>query len=464
MPSRVLLINANRCQVPDPVFPIGLAFLNGALRRAGHETRWVDFSIDRLETLRGAIQDFSPAYLGVSFRNIDNVLDGRHIRYSAELAEVCGLLRKMTECPIIVGGSGFSIFPKQLLEMSGADFGISGEGERPMVQLLGCLETGDDPAEERIPGLVFRRGSEVVVNPQEADGFGACLEMADFPPRSVEYYLRAGGMMNLQTQRGCPFNCCYCTYPLLEGRRSRRRAGAEVAAEMETMSRLGARYVFIVDSVFNSSHAHVVETCEAILSRGVKIKWGCFLRPQGLTEDLMGLMARAGLQHVEFGSDSFCDEVLAAYGKNLRFDEILQSSELACRAQLAYCHFLICGGPGETRDTLRRTFENSKRTGGVIMAVAGMRVYPGTPLAGRVRDESHGGNADLLAPMYYVAPPFTAETLSAEIDGFAARSSNWIPAKTPPAYTAMVARLRKRGVTGPLWSYFAVTQGLWPHP
>ncbi len=47
MASRILLINANRCCAPDPVFPLGLSHLNAALRRAGHETRLFDSSRNR---------------------------------------------------------------------------------------------------------------------------------------------------------------------------------------------------------------------------------------------------------------------------------------------------------------------------------------------------------------------------------------------------------------------------------
>ena len=154
-----------------------------------------------------------------------------------------------------------------------------------------------------------------------------------------------------------------------------------MADEFEALERQGAKYAFIVDSVFNSSPTHVAETCEAICRRKLTIRWGCFLRPQGLTPELVQLMARAGLAHIEFGSDSFCDAVLHEYGKDFTFDDIQQSSEAARAAGVDCCHFLICGGPGETLETLRLGFENSLRLrGAVIMAVAGMRIYPGTRL------------------------------------------------------------------------------------
>ena len=118
--------------------------------------------------------------------------------------------------------------------------------------------------------------------------------------------------------------------------------------------------------------------CEAILERQVKLSWGCFLRPQGLTSDLIKLMARAGLAHIEFGSDSFSDEVLAACQKDFTFDDIVQASEAAGEANVDFCHFLIAGGPGETRETLAHGFRNSQRLkAGAIMALVGMRNLSG---------------------------------------------------------------------------------------
>jgi radical SAM superfamily enzyme YgiQ (UPF0313 family) len=178
----------------------------------------------------------------------------------------------------------------------------------------------------------------------------------------------------------------------------------------------------------------------------------------------MDIMARAGLTHIEFGSDSLCDSVLEAYGKRFTFDDIRQSSELARQRHVDFCHYLICGGPGETMETLQTSFENSQHlTGAVIMAIVGMRVYPGTALCERaLREGQMTADTDLLTPAYYIAPGLTVEEVFARLQQFSARSSNWIVGDPTPAYTRLVEQLRGRGVTGPLWSYFSMIQRLWP--
>jgi radical SAM superfamily enzyme YgiQ (UPF0313 family) len=461
MPSRILLISANRCTAPDAVFPLGLAHLNAALRKAGHSCLWLD-SLAGTACLEETLENYRPDFVGVSLRNVDDVLIRQRETFFGDAVTLGERIRQKTRSPLIAGGSGFSIFPQQLLELTGADFGVCGEGEESLISLMATLERGGDPS--RIPGVVFRENGKVVVNAPSAGPLAGEVDEEDRPAAIAAPYLEASGTLNLQTQRGCVFRCCYCTYPLIEGKRHRRRQPETVATELEQLQRMGAKHVFVVDSIFNSSPHHVTEVCEAILRRKVKMSWGCFLRPQGLTPELMSLMARAGLTHVEFGSDSFCDEVLEAYQKDFAFDDILHSNELARRENVEACHFLICGGPGETEATLEQSLRNSRRLNGtVIMAVVGMRIYPGTHLFERAVAEGQiERDADLLQPMYYLAPGLTETAVFAQLQEFAHLSPNWIVGDPSPAYRNLVGRLRQRGVVGPLWSYFALLQRIQP--
>jgi radical SAM superfamily enzyme YgiQ (UPF0313 family) len=463
MASRILLVSTNRCDFPYPVFPLGLAMVDTALQRAGHVTGWHDCQVTA-EPLEAALERFRPDFVCLSLRNIDDVVFKRQQTYYGALIELCQTVRRQAPCPVIIGGSGFSIFPETLLELTGADYGMVGEGEESLVQLLAALERGADPSST--PGLVHRRAGRVVINDRTALSLRANAEPILRAEALVAYYLRASSMLNVQTQRGCAFECCYCTYPLLEGVRPRRREPEAVAEDFACLERAGARYAFVVDSVFNSSPTHVLETCAAIIRRNVKLRWCCFLRPQGLTREQMAVMARAGLTHIEFGTDSFCDPVLAAYGKHFTFDDILAASELAHEAQVDYCHFLICGGPGETVATLRASHRHSQRLrGAVILALPGMRVYPGTRLFDAARRQAGcPEGAELLEPHFYFSPDLTCEQVAAELQSFARESPNWIVTEPGPDYATLADRLRQRGVVGPMWSYLALMQRVLPRP
>lgn len=460
MNRRVLLISANQCDTPYAVFPLGLAAVSAALRENGYETRWVDCLADA--AIEPVIESFRPDFVGISLRNIDDVAFRRRETYYGSLFVLCDRIRQRTAAKIIVGGSGFSIFPERLLERSGADYGIQGEGEASLLALLEVLEHQRDY--RQIPGLVFRDGDRVIANPQRPDRLDRSVAAADRPAGLVDHYLQHSLMLNVQTQRGCAHECCYCTYPLIEGKRHRRRPAEHVAEEMAQLADRGARYVFIVDSVFNSSPAHVFETCAAIQRRRLPLRWGCFLRPQGLTADQMNAMAEAGLAHIEFGSDSFSDRVLEAYRKKLRFEDIRHSAELARVARIEQCHFLILGGPGETDETIEETLANGRRLdGAVFLPVIGMRVYPGTALYRQALAEGAiRGDTDLLEPFHYLAPGLSAESLTRRLEAHLATDPNWIVGEAPPSFHPLVKRLRQRGVVGPLWTYFAMLQRFAP--
>jgi radical SAM superfamily enzyme YgiQ (UPF0313 family) len=459
MASKILLISINQCDEPYPVFPLGLAYIASALQQAGHQTRLMDWQMDNPE-IAGTLAEFRPDIAGISLRNIDDVLIRKRQTFYDGLGGLCAEIKRLSPCPIILGGSGFSIFPEELLASSRADFGIQGEGEDSVVSLVSALEQKKDPSS--ISGLVFWNADRIIVNPRCVRARPGPLAMPERPGRLVEFYLRKSSMLNIQTQRGCAFRCCYCTYPVIEGRHYERRSAESVADEFEAVQSLGAKYVFIVDAVFNSSNEHVAGVCEAILRKDLKMKWGCFLHPKDLTPELMRLMARAGLSHVEFGSDSFCDSVLMAYGKSFTFEDIYRSSELAHREKVDYCHFLIFGGPGETQETIKLGFENSRRLHrAVILAVVGMRVYPGTPLFERAHRE--GGlwiRPDLLQPRYYLSPVLSEDEVFERLHEFERLSPAWIVGDPTPLYRKLTGRLRAKGIVGPLWSYFATMRQL----
>jgi len=459
MGRRVLLISVNQYDFPSPVFPLGLAQVDAALIRAGHETRVVDFNLNH-RPLGEIVSGFHPEIIGISLRNIDDVLISKRDTFFDGLPRLVSDLRAHSAAPIVLGGSGFSIFPAELLAASGADYGIQGEGEGQFPALIEALSRGDDP--RHLSGLVFRNEGHVRINPRTRMEDAADIPCASRPDASVEHYLRSSSMLNIQTQRGCACRCCYCTYPLLEGKRFRRRPAEAIADEMEAMERQGVKYVFIVDSVFNTSASHVTSVCEAILKRKLRIKWCCFLRPKGLTRDLMELMVRAGLRHVEFGSDSFSDPVLREYGKALTFDDILQSSQHAADAGIDFAHFLICGGPGETRETLEESFANSRLLPPTtIMARVGMRVYPGTPLHQRIEVEQGTGSLPpLLDPHFYVSPSLSEDAIFQQLRNAAAEMPNWIFDDPPPSYFRFAEKLRSKGIVGPLWSYFPMLNRL----
>jgi len=465
-PARILLVNCNTCDQPYPVYPLGLAYIEGALREDGHVTEVWDM-IPPGETLEQATLRFQPDFIGLSMRNIDNAQSHNPRSFTQDLLESVARLRAVSSVPLILGGSGFSIFPDAIYELSGVEFGIVGEGETAIRRLLRSL-CGSGEALDGIAGLIFRNDAGVTVRVPRAQGEAGFGEAPHHDLTRMRGYATEGSPMGLQTQRGCPLQCCYCTYPMIEGRRSRFRPGADVAEELARLAHGGARQVFFVDSVFNTNHGHVSEVCEAILRAGVKLNWECFLRPhKGLTRGLLELMQRAGLNHIEFGSDSFSDSVLRRYGKDIDFEEIRRASELASELKIRYTHFLILGGPGETPESMEETIARAAvLPDALFFATIGMRMYPGTPLwrwVSRTRPEEVAGDC-LLEPRFYLEPPLTVAAILARFKAVQQGASNWVLGDPPAAFIETLAKLRRRGRGGNMWEYVELMQRLGTGP
>ncbi len=453
MNRRILLISNNGSIVPYPVFPLGLGHIAAALARASYTVKIFDI-LDAHADLETVVRAFKPRLIGISQRNIDDLrISGCRV-FADDVVAMVKKLRSLSNATVVLGGSGFSLFPKELLEISGADFGIQGEGEIALVELLAALSRKSGFS--AIAGLVYRSGRSIVVNKKKAIAPREIVP-ATWPAGLGRWYIARSSMLNVQTQRGCPFKCCYCTYPVIEGRKTRYRDPKAIAAELLQAKKRGCRYFFVVDSVLNTSVSHVERLCEEIISSALNVSWGCFLRPHGLSEPLMRLMARAGCRHIEFGSDSFCDGVLQAYGKHFTFDDILFSNDLAGKTGIHCAHFLIIGGPGENETTIATSFDNSKRLKKtVIFPFVGMRVYPGTRLHEIACGEGTlGSETGLLRPRFYIAPHLSRKKVTALLGRFRRERPNWIIGDIPDSLVKVMNGLREHGVTGPLWEFLA---------
>jgi radical SAM superfamily enzyme YgiQ (UPF0313 family) len=458
---RVLLVSANREHLPDPIFPLGLSYIAAAVINAGHKIEVADLCFGRhpLETLRKQVQQFKPDVIGLSLRNVDNAAYPRTVDYLGLHREVVDVLHAVSKSPVVLGGSGFSILPQAYMKELNGDWGIAGEGERSFIELLEALEKGLDPA--GISGVVaplHHASSDPVVPllPQRPKDWAQGLS----PARSqFDYarYVRRGGMGNVQTKRGCVFKCSYCTYPLLEGNRFRTRDAVDVVDEIEALQKnYGPHPIFFVDSILNFPRGHIETICEEILRRGLKLRWSCYATPVKLDKQQAKLMADAGCEGIELGTDAVDDDQLARLGKSFNADIAEQANRYCMEAGLSVCQTVIFGAPGETETSVRETCSALiKMKPTAVVAMTGVRLYPGTPLSqslineGRVQQEDIG-----LLPTFYIDPAvidFLPEFLIEQ----AHQAGNWVlPGLVEPILPGSQRVLRGLGISGPLWRLF----------
>lgn len=437
MSCRCLLISTNRVMTPYPVYPLGVAHLLGALQAAGHEARHYDVMANGgLDALVGVLAEYDPQLIGLSIRNLDTVDSTAPEAFMDPVSETMRFIRARHGAPVVLGGPAFSIMPETVLAFLGADYGVVGEGENLLPWLAGELAAGRTPTAKILTGAKDPCPWRSVVYDQG---------VADF-------YLAWGGMLNVQTKRGCPYRCAYCSYPTLEGRSYRFRDPDEVAAEVVRAGREhGAKYIFFTDSVFNDLRGQYLEVAEALVRAGNTVPWCAFFRPQNLTVEGLELMKRAGLSAMEIGSDAASDETLAAMQKDFSFVEVIAANELAIAADIPCAHFIIFGGPDETRATLAKGLANiEKLRNAVVFAFTGIRVLPGTAMHQRaIADGVMAADQALLAPFFYFSPELAEAELDATLkEAWRGRLDRIYPAS---AMQERITHLHRKGHVGPLW-------------
>jgi radical SAM superfamily enzyme YgiQ (UPF0313 family) len=437
---RVLTISGSRAKLPDPVYPLGAAMVATAAANAGHDVAWFDALQHRafLDALRDKIESVSPEVFLLSIRNIDSAAFPSPERYVDDHKSIVQVIREISDAPLVLGGSGFSLMPEVFLEYLGGDVGVVGDGERQIVEILSALERGDRPP-------------RIIHAPAAAPPF----LKPDRRLFDADWYYLHGGVANVQTKRGCPLKCIYCTYPQLEGSCLRKSEPGEVVDELESLIRLGIDHFFFVDTSFNASETHAAEVCEEILRRSLKISFAGYFIPRGRLPELPSLLKRAGCTAAELGTDALSGSVLLAMKKGFTVDDVFDFSNRMRAEGIPLCHNLIMGGPGETEATMDesvRRMDEIEPT--AVILTIGLRVFPGTELDGLTqRGEVLAGNQ--LEPVFYIEET-VADTIVEKCAKWTDERPSWIcpglGRRYNPRYLERLRLHQKR--KGPLWPMF----------
>ncbi len=447
--KRLLLVSANRYAIPYPVYPLGVSYLFSYLQEylLGFEIRVFDMNLHTEQELITYLKHYNPDFTGVSLRNVDDVSSLSREFFLTGYKELIDLIRQtLPTATLIIGGSAFSIFPEKLFAFFQPDFGIYGEGEESLHRLLTSIRDGSP--DYSIEGLVYHDRSHTVVNPRKHYLRSLNLSFSD---DLCKFYWKKSGMMNLQTKRGCPYECIYCTYPVIEGRQVRTLDSDKIVESLKDLYlNKQIDYVFFTDSVFNINRRFNLELAHKILKSGIKIKWGAYFSPHNMAVEDLRLFAESGLTHIEFGTESLSDSTLKYYRKHFSVNEIVEVSDMCNEVGIYFAHFLILGGYGETEKSINEGFENSKRiSNSVFFPYVGMRIYPGTMLYDLALEDGYiDPDENLIEPTYYMADHIDYGTLKERADKTGKR---WV--FTDEDVVTFMNRMRGRNRKGSLWHH-----------
>lgn len=400
------MVNTNRVRLPQPVVPLGMCRVADALVAEGHVVELLDlcFRLSPRHALRDMVLRFSPDVVGMSVRNLDNSDAIFPREYLSDLVGLVNEVKRISGATVVLGGPAVSIAPSQLVERTGADHAVVGEGEWGFPQLLRqfgepCV-CGTNGAGSRVQGA----------GQKDCMWAGDSLPIERLGRRRLKQYAASGASAPIQSKIGCAHDCVYCTYPSIDGPSYRTKPSIRVIDEIRAISSLEIfRSAEFVDSVFNEPLDYAVSLCDEIAWSGNTLPLHTTtVNPSQTPASLFRKMQRAGFVAFACSLESASDEVLHRLDKGFTARDVHETVRAARLTEMARMWVFLMGGPGETERTARTTLDFIARYAGdrdMVLLTSGVRIYPGTQLERIAMEEGViGPDTDLLSPHFYFSP------------------------------------------------------------
>ena len=322
--------------------PLGLLAIAAGVDKSKHELKVLDTAVKGMtikDTVKYILQ-YNPDILGISIPTR---------RLYACKAITKAIKHFKPNLKIIVGGPHLNRFPKETMEWGTVDFALTGFCENTFSQFIETIENNGDL--EKVPDLYYKKNKEIISSPVGEKPI--ILDDFPFPDRSLidlDDYKTAidkDKMTTMYSSRGCPFRCIYCD---VQEKSFHYRSAKKIVDEFEEILKLGIKEVYIFDDTFGVLRARIIEMCEEILKRGIKIKWSARARVYPFDDELAKLMKKAGCLRLHVGVESLDPEILKFMKKGITLPQIKNFFELCKKYKIETLAYFITGFPNEPKE------------------------------------------------------------------------------------------------------------------
>ncbi|MFC1685666.1 B12-binding domain-containing radical SAM protein [Nanoarchaeota archaeon] len=381
---KILLISPNckrklgkSFRVSPVLYPLGLAYLAAVLRRDKQKVKILDAEAlnFKMKQIMDYVESYRPDVVGFSVKTpaVYNVF-----RMAKKIKE------KYPQIKIVVGGPHPSAIPEESAKEEFIDFVVVGEGELTMLELVN--ELNGKKNFKKINGLVFRnKKNKVIVNkPREQIHDLDALPYPAFDLLPLEKYVSINSkdkkFINILTSRGCPGRCIFCNKRVF-GNNCRMRSAKNLIQEIEFLIKTyGYKEFHIVDDLFTNDRQRVIDFCNLVIKKKLRIKWKCGngVRVGTIDLELLRLMKRSGCYSLSYGIESGNQKILNNLRKGQTLQQCKNAVTLTKKVGIDCIGFFIFGGLGEDKKTMRETLNFAKSLDLDLAQFMIVVPYPGT--------------------------------------------------------------------------------------
>lgn len=365
--------------------PLGLPYINGALRAKGFDVDAVNLQYadgDPMEYLKNILRK----------NKFDVVMCGGITIEYPLIRAVFDAVRAVDPSIIKVGGGGgFSSEPLLFSQMTGVDYAIIGEGEITACELANALNNG--LSTENIDGLVIKKNDKhVYTRPRTQIKDVDTIAFPSYEGLSIDKYLdeqKVDGwyhtfgafsddprIMPMLMSRSCPFMCSFCYHPIGRGYRVRNMDLFFEELD-EYIEKYKINAVALVDECFSIKPKRVEEFCERI--KPYNLAWACQMRVETYSEPLIKKMVDSGCINACFGLENVSQTVLNDMNKKASTEQMQNALEVAYQNRGGIISNILFGAKVETAETIRENLEwvekNPKYTINDFLLIG---LYPGS--------------------------------------------------------------------------------------
>ena len=283
---------------------------------------------------------------------------------------------------VILGGPHVHLFPEETINLQNIDYLVLGEGEETFKELLERLD--NKPALKKVPGLVFKDNGEVVNTGTHP--FIKNLDEIPFPARHLVPYKKYNSLLSkgnivttVFTSRGCPFKCSFCDRPHL-GKIFRARSANNVVDELEECTKMGINEFLIYDDTFTVDKKRVLDICNEILRRNLKIGFDIRTRVDTIDEEIIKHLKKSGCQGIHYGVEAATEKVLKILDKGISINQVKEAFDLTRKYSIPILAYFMIGNPSETREDIYATFKLTKELSPDYVHMTILTPFPGTKI------------------------------------------------------------------------------------